>query len=186
MITKLIILDRDGVINKDSINYIRSPEEWIPIPKSLEAIAKLNQAGFKVVVATNQSGVGRGYFPLERLNAIHQKMRQSLERVGGKIDGIFFCPHAVEANCKCRKPLPGLLVEISERLGIDMKYVPVIGDSYRDLQSAWAVGARGILVKTGKGLNTLAQYKNELSTTEVFADLAAAVEYILETYFVSI
>jgi len=179
MIAKLVILDRDGVINKDSIDYIKSPEEWIPIPKSLEAIARLNHAGFKVVVATNQAGVGKGHFSLEQLNAIHQKMRQSLERVGGKLDGVFFCPHTTEFNCKCRKPLPGLLLEISERLGIDIKHIPVVGDSYRDLQSAWAVGAKGILVKTGKGLNTLAQYKEMIGNTEVFADLAAVVEHIL-------
>ena len=183
MITKLVILDRDGVINKDSIDHVRSPETWIPIPNSLEAIAKLNHAGSKVVVATNQSGIERGYFSLEQLNAIHQKMRQALERVGGKIDGVFFCPHVAESHCKCRKPLPGLLSEISERLGMELKNVPIIGDSYRDLQSAWAVGARGMLVKTGNGLNTLSQYADKLHTTEIFADLATAVEHIIPPYF---
>lgn len=179
--TKLIILDRDGVINQDSVNYIKSPEEWIPIPKSLEAIAHLNHAGFKVVVATNQSGISRGYFSLEQLNAIHQKMRQTLDRLGGQIDGIFFCPHSNEHNCNCRKPMPGLLLEINERLGIDLENVPFIGDSYRDLQTAWAVGARGILVKTGKGLNTLVEYSHQLGTTEVFADLATAANYLINT-----
>lgn len=183
MVTKLVILDRDGVINQDSVNYIKSPEEWIPIPKSLEAIARLNHAGFKVVIATNQSGISRGYFALEQLNAIHQKMRQTLDRLGGQIDGIFFCPHADADNCNCRKPMPGLLLEIGERLGLDLQKVPMIGDSYRDLQSAWAVGARGILVKTGKGLNTLAKHGHELNATLVFTDLAAASEYLINTHF---
>lgn len=186
MTAKLVILDRDGVINKDSTEYIKSVEEWIPIAGSLEAIARLNHFGFKVVVVTNQSGLARGLFSLEQLNAIHQKMRQELDRVGGQLDGIFFCPHAPQDHCYCRKPLPGLLLEVRDRLGIDLNHIPVIGDSYRDLQSAWAVGAQGLLVKTGKGRTTLAHYRLELeeSHTHVFADLSSAIETIISTSFI--
>ena len=179
MVTKLVILDRDGVINQDSINYIRSPEEWIPITGSLKAIARLNHFGFRVVVATNQSGIERGFFSLEQLNAMHQKMRQALERVGGQLDGVFFCPHAAEHNCNCRKPKPGLLLEIRDRLGLDIRTATFIGDSLRDLQSAWAVGAKGILVKTGKGLQTISAHHAELGETKIFADLATAVEHVI-------
>jgi D-glycero-D-manno-heptose 1,7-bisphosphate phosphatase len=180
--TRLVILDRDGVINEDSPEYIKSEGEWLPIPGSLEAIARLNHQGFKVVVATNQSGLARGLFSLEKLNAIHQKMRRELDRVGGQLDGIFFCPHIPEDQCRCRKPQPGLLLEIRDRLGVDLRQVPMIGDSYRDLQTAWAVGGRGILVETGKGLETRARHHAELTETPIFANLAAAVQDILGTH----
>ncbi|KOR30034.1 hypothetical protein TI03_00615 [Achromatium sp. WMS1] len=179
---KLVILDRDGVINEDSPNYIKSPEEWIPIPGSLEAIARLNHAGFKVVIATNQSGVARGLFSLEQLNAIHQKMRQSLDRVGGYIDGIFFCPHTPEHECDCRKPKPGLIYEIQDRLGLDSIQACVIGDSYRDLQAAWTVGAHAILVATGNGRRTYNRYAQELINTEFYPDLATATKNIVQKY----
>lgn len=176
---KLVILDRDGVINHDSAAYIKSPEEWKPIPGSLEAIALLSQAGYRVLVATNQSGVGRGLFEMATLNAIHDKMHRALGLAGGRIDGIFYCPHANDAGCNCRKPKPGLLEEIQHRFGVDLKGVPFIGDSLRDLQAAAAVGAQPILVLTGKGKKT--RKDGDLPEgTVVYDDLAAAVRTILQ------
>ena len=149
--SKLIILDRDGVINEDSDHYIKSPDEWIPIPRSLEAIAKLNQAGYHIVVATNQSGVGRGLYDMDTLNAIHEKLHRLLGKCGGHIDAIFFCPHTDVDNCSCRKPQPGLMQQISERYGIPITGVPIVGDSVRDLTAGVALGAEPHLVLTGKG-----------------------------------
>jgi D-glycero-D-manno-heptose 1,7-bisphosphate phosphatase len=175
---KLIILDRDGVINFDSPQFIKSPEEWKPIPGSLEAIARLNQAGFRVVVATNQSGIGRGLFDMATLNAIHDKMYRALAQFGGRVDALFFCPHAAELNCPCRKPRPGLFEEISRRFNIELTDVPAIGDARRDLETAAAVGARPILVLTGKGRLTLES--GELpEDTLIFQDLAEAVRHLL-------
>ncbi|MDP3874488.1 MAG: D-glycero-beta-D-manno-heptose 1,7-bisphosphate 7-phosphatase [Pseudomonadota bacterium] len=151
---KLIILDRDGVINYDSDQFIKSPQEWRPIEGSLEAIALLNQFGWRVVVATNQSGVGRGLFDMDTLAAIHDKMHRSLAQTGGRIDAIFFCPHAADSKCACRKPKPGMLLEIASRFNVDLADVPVVGDSLRDLQAADAAGAQPVLVRTGKGTKT--------------------------------
>lgn len=151
---KLVILDRDGVINYDSDQFIKSPDEWKPIPGSLEAIARLNQWGYRVLVATNQSGVSRGLFDMDTLNAIHEKMHRSVMQVGGRIDAVFFCPHSAEEKCECRKPKPGLLRQIAERYNTDLAGVPAVGDSLRDLQTAVAVGARPFLVLTGKGEKT--------------------------------
>jgi len=175
---KLIILDRDGVINHDSASYIKSPEEWKPIPGSLEAIALLNQAGYQVVIATNQSGVGRGLFEMATLNAIHDKMHRALSQIGGRVDAIFFCPHANDAGCSCRKPKPGLLEEIARRFKVSLKDVPSIGDSLRDLEASVAVGAQPILVLTGKGKKTRDE-GNLPAGTQVFGDLAEAVKAIL-------
>lgn len=175
---KLVILDRDGVINHDSDAYIKSPEEWKPIPGSLEAIALLNQAGCHVVVATNQSGVGRGLLEMATLNAIHDKMHRALGLVGGRIDAIFFCPHAQDAGCACRKPKPGLFEDIARRFNTNLRDVPSIGDSLRDLQASAAVGAQPILVLTGKGSKT--QREGGLPPgTKVFADLAEAVKSLI-------
>jgi D-glycero-D-manno-heptose 1,7-bisphosphate phosphatase len=175
---KLVILDRDGVINYDSPAYIKSAEEWKPIPGSLEAIARLTQSGYHVVVATNQSGIGRGLFDTATLNAIHDRMHRALGQVGGHIDAVFFCPHAQEAKCLCRKPQSGLLKEISHRFNVNLKGVPSIGDAQRDLEAAAAVGAQPILVLTGKGEKT--QQDGALPPgTMVFADLAEAVKSIL-------
>jgi D-glycero-D-manno-heptose 1,7-bisphosphate phosphatase len=143
---KLIILDRDGVINHDSADYIKSPEEWQAIPGSLDAIAKLNKAGFKVAIATNQSGVGRGYYSLETLEKIQQKIFSYIAKVDAHIDALFFCPHKPEDNCDCRKPKPGLLLKIAEYLKIDLKDAIMIGDSDRDIQAAQTAGVDGILV----------------------------------------
>jgi D-glycero-D-manno-heptose 1,7-bisphosphate phosphatase len=153
---KLIILDRDGVINYDSEQFIRSPEEWRPIPGSLEAIARLNHAGFRVVVATNQSGLGRGLFDTATMIAIQDKLHKALSQVGGRIDAVFFCPHTAEDHCDCRKPKPGMMKMIAERFEVDPEHTPVVGDSLRDLQAGLALGFRPHLVLTGKGKKTLA------------------------------
>jgi D-glycero-D-manno-heptose 1,7-bisphosphate phosphatase len=176
---KLVILDRDGVINFDSDQYIKSPDEWKPIPGSLEAIARLNQAGYRVVVATNQSGVGRGLFEMNTLNAIHEKLHKALAQVGGRIDAIFFCPHTNTDACQCRKPKPGLFKEIAARFNADLTGVPAIGDSLRDLQAALAVGAQPILVLTGKGHKTEADPALPPHLPK-FANLAAAVDHLLK------
>jgi len=176
---KLVILDRDGVINEDSDNYIKSPDEWIPIPGSLEAIARLNHFGYKIAVATNQSGLARGLFTIDDLNAIHQKMRVLLDRVGGHVEGVFFCPHGPDDDCDCRKPRTGLLHQISRRLGTTLNNIPVIGDSKRDLDSASQVGALPVLVRTGKGERMLQKYPELLNTTAVYPDLAAAADAII-------
>jgi D-glycero-D-manno-heptose 1,7-bisphosphate phosphatase len=176
---KLVILDRDGVINQDSDDYIKSPQEFVPIAGSLEAIARLKQAGYLVVVATNQSGIGRGLFDLETLDAMHDKLRKVLAEVDGSIDGVFFCPHAPDEGCECRKPRPGLLLQISKQFDMPLADVPVIGDSLRDLESAQAVGARPILVRTGKGERTLAKGEG-LDGVPVYHDLREAVDAILK------
>ncbi len=169
---KLIILDRDGVINLDSDQFIKNPAEWQPIPGSLEAIARLNQADYRVVVATNQSGIGRGLFDMPTLNAIHDKMHKACALVGARIDAVFFCPHTAESRCDCRKPNPGMLEEIAARYNTSLAGVPVVGDSLRDLQSAAVLGATPYLVLTGKGVKT--QAKGGLPEgTLVFANLAA-------------
>ena len=170
---KLVILDRDGVINRDSEQYIKSPDEWQPIAGSLEAIARFTQAGFRVVVATNQSGVGRGLFNMATLNATHDKMHKAVNQLGGRIDAVFFCPHAQDAGCACRKPQPGMLLEIAERFNVALAGVPAIGDSLRDLQAASAAGAKPVLVLTGKGEQTL-KSGGLPEGTEIHRDLAAA------------
>jgi len=175
---KLVILDRDGVINKDSEQYIKTPDEWRPIPGSLEAIARLNHAGFRVVVATNQSGIGRGLFDMATLNTIHDKMHRMLALIGGRIDAVFYCPHTGDSQCDCRKPKTGMLKEIGLRLGVDLVGVPCIGDSLRDLQSADAVGATPMLVLTGKGEKTLRE-GNFPKNTVIFPDLAFAASALL-------
>ncbi len=177
-ILKLIVLDRDGVINHDSEQFIKSPEEWRAIPGSLEAIARLNQAGYRVVVATNQSGVGRGLFGMTMLTAIHEKMFKALSQVGGRIDAVFYCPHAADSNCDCRKPKPGMFEQVASRFGVDMNNVPAVGDGLRDLQAAHAVGARPVLVLTGKGEKTHAA-GNLPPGTVVYPDLAFAVSALL-------
>ena len=174
---KLVILDRDGVINHDSDQYIKSPEEWKPIPGSLTAIARLNQAGYRVVVATNQSGIGRGLFETDTMIAIHDKMSKALAQVGGHVDAIFFCPHTNDDNCECRKPKPGMFREIAARFNADLAGVPAIGDSLRDLQAAQAAGAQPVLVLTGKG-RKIADDPALPPDTLVFPDLAAAAAHI--------
>ena len=175
---KLIILDRDGVINQDSDKFIKSADEWKPIPGSLEAIARLNQNGYRVVVATNQSGIGRGLFDMGALNAIHAKMHKALAQFGGHIDAIFFCPHAADSQCECRKPKAGLFRQIAERFHADLNGVPAVGDSLRDLQAAMAVGSLPVLVQTGKGKKTL-DAGGLPEGTQTYPDLSAAVDVLL-------
>lgn len=177
-VMRLIILDRDGVINEDSDAYIKSPEEFIPIPGSLEAIARLTQAGWRVVVATNQSGVARGYYDLATLQRIHDKLHRQLGLLGGTIEAIFYCPHGPDDGCTCRKPKPGLLRDIEARLQVSLRGVPAVGDSLRDLQAAQAVGASPVLVRTGKGEHTIAKGVG-LAGVLVYADLAKAVDDLL-------
>lgn len=182
---KLIILDRDGVINQDSDEYIKSPDEFIPIPGSLEAIAKLDHAGYTVMVATNQSGLARGLFQIEDLNNMHEKLRRLLSGFGGRISGIVFCPHGPDDNCDCRKPKTGMLKEIAQRCDTSLEGVPVVGDSLRDLQSALEVGAQPILVKTGKGERTITAIAEmdeapELSSVPVYDSLSDYVDTLLQ------
>ena len=167
---KLVVLDRDGVINVDSDAFIKSPDEWVAIPGSLEAIARLNQAGYRVAIASNQSGIGRGLFDMAALNAMHEKMNRTAAAVGGRIDAVFFCPHTQEDECECRKPKPGMLQQIVERFEIDPADTPMVGDSLRDLQAGAALGFALHLVLTGKGRKTLAA-GNLPPNTKVHDDL---------------
>lgn len=174
----LIILDRDGVINHDSDDFIKNPAEWEPIDGSLEAIARLNYAGYRVVVITNQSGIARGLFDVETLNRIHSKMRRMLAQVGGKIEAIMFCPHGPEDDCQCRKPKNGSFVDLAHRLRVNLDNVPAVGDSLRDIQAAMLSQARPILVRTGKGEKTLAA--DIPDGVEVYDDLASVATALLE------
>ena len=174
---KLIILDRDGVINYDSDEFIKHPDEWRPIPGSLEAIARLTQSGWRVVVATNQSGVGRGLMDMASLNAINSKMHKAVNQAGGRIEAVFYCPDTAESESPCRKPNPGMFFAIAERLNVALDRAPCVGDSLRDLQAAAAVGAHPILVLSGKGAKTRSDGKLPEGTA-VYPDLAA-VAYAL-------
>src|ERR1700704_5836327 len=169
---KLVILDRDGTINHDSDHYIKSPAEWRPIEGSLEAIARLTQAGYRVVVATNQSGIARGLFDTATLIAIHDTLQRAAALAGGRIDAFFFCPHAADSACACRKPKPGMLLEIARRFNVSLSEVYMVGDAQRDVDAAASAGAKPVLVLTGKGGKTQAEGKLP-SGTEVFPDLAA-------------
>lgn len=173
---KLIVLDRDGVINKDSPAYIKSPEEWQAVVGSVEAIAKLNRCGYRVVVATNQSGIARGYLTLDTLDAIHKKMLSQIEEVGGRIEAIFTCPHGPEDSCECRKPRSGLLLQAAKQFNINPTEILVIGDSARDMLAAQNCGAAAIFIKTEGKPDDLAMAKK--ACISVYADLAAAVTAI--------
>jgi len=177
--SKVVVLDRDGVINQDSDTFVSSPDEWIPIPGSLEAIARLNHAGFRILIATNQSGLARGLFSIDALNLMHRKMRRELAVLGAQVEAIFFCPHGPDEGCNCRKPRPGLLEDIERRLNINLYGIPVIGDSYRDIQTATAVGAAPMLVLTGKGRKTIENLSQELNDIPVYKDLANAATALL-------
>ena len=174
---KLIILDRDGTINHDSDKYIKSPEEFRPIPGSLEAIARLTQADYRIVVATNQSGIARGLFDTRTLFAIHETLVRALGQVGGRIDAFFFCPHAAEAGCPCRKPQPGMLLEVARRFNVALDDTYMVGDAQRDLEAAAAAGAKPVLVLTGKGAKTRDDGKLPPGT-RVFPDLAAFAQHL--------
>ena len=176
---KLIILDRDGVINQDSDAFVKHPDEWIALPGSLQAIARLTQADWRVVIASNQSGVARGLFDMHTLTAIHTKMRRELAAVGGSIDAVFMCPHGPDDNCTCRKPRPGMFEQIGQRYDISLAGVPAVGDSLRDLQASSVVGCAPWLVLTGNGKKTLA--KGGLpDNTRVCEDLSAVADALLQ------
>ncbi len=175
---KLIILDQAGVINESSDTFIKSPEEWIAIPGSLEAISRLTHAGYRVIIATNQSGIGRGLLDMATYNAINDKMYRAVNQAGGRIDAIFFCPHTAADNCTCRKPETGLFAEIMQRYGVNLKSVPAVGDSLKDLQAAVAVGALPILVLTGNGEVTRSA-QDLPEQTQVYDDLAALVDVLV-------
>ena len=179
---KLVILDRDGTINEDSPEFVKSPDEWLPLPGALDAIARLNHGGWHVVVASNQSGLGRGLFEVSDLNDIHAKMHRMLAASGGRIDAVFYCPHAPSEGCHCRKPEPGLFEQISDRYGFGLKNVPVVGDSARDLLAGVAVGCEPHLVLTGKCATYKGQSlpENFPPNTRVHADLAAFAEFLLD------
>ena len=183
---KLCILDRDGTINQDSDEFVKSPDEWVAMPGALEAIARLNHAGWHVVIASNQSGLGRGLFDVASLNAMHAKMHKLLSAHGGRIDAVFYCPHSPDEGCNCRKPLPGLYEQIGDRFGVELKGVPVAGDSLRDLQAGAAVGCETHLVLTGKG----AAYRGvplppEFPPgTQVHEDLAAFADHLIARHAV--
>ena len=178
---KLVILDRDGTINEDSADYVKSPEEWTPLPGALEAIARLNHGGWHVVIASNQSGLGRGLFDVSTLNAMHAKMHGLLADVGARIDAVFYCPHAPDAACHCRKPEPGLLEQIGERYGIDLHGVPMVGDTVTDLLGAVTAGCEPHLVLTGKGAAYLGRTlpDNFPKETRTHADLAAFADFLI-------
>ena len=175
----LLILDRDGVINRDSSEFVKSVEEWLPLPGSIEAIADLSRAGYTVAVASNQSGLARGLFDEAALAAMHDQLRERVAAHGGQVDRIVVCPHGPDDHCPCRKPKPGLLLQLGEHYATSLHGVPAIGDSLRDLQAAAAVGARPILVRTGNGSKTSQSLPPELNGIEVFDDLAAASAALL-------
>jgi D-glycero-D-manno-heptose 1,7-bisphosphate phosphatase len=178
---KVIILDRDGVINHDSDAYIKSAEEWRPLEGSLEAIARLKHGGYTVVVATNQSGLARGFFDIEALSAMHKKMDDMLADIGCRIDAVFYCPHAPDDGCDCRKPRPGMLLEIGQRFNVSLQDVVFIGDSISDVKAAYSAHAQAMLVRTGKGVKAEKILQNECKgNVPVFDDLAAAVTAILQ------
>lgn len=179
MAKRLIVLDRDGVINRDSDAFIKSPDEWTPLEGSLEALNLLASNGYIVAVATNQSGLGRGLFDRQTLRRIHRKMRRAVHRAGGSIDRIVCCPHTPADVCDCRKPAPGLLIRLARHYGVSLKGVPVIGDAERDLLAAEAVGARPILVLTGKGRATVAALEKSGKRVEHYADLLSSVQALL-------
>jgi D-glycero-D-manno-heptose 1,7-bisphosphate phosphatase len=175
---KLVILDRDGTINHDSDQYIKSPNEWRPIEGSLDAIARLTQAGYRIVVATNQSGIARGLFDTATLVAIHDTLQRAVMQAGGRIDAFFFCPHSADSACSCRKPQPGMLLEVARRFNISLKNTYMVGDAQRDVAAAAAAGAKPVLVLTGLGRMT--RDKGELPPgTEVFENLAAFAEHLV-------
>ena len=180
---KLIIYDRDGTLNEDRDDYVTCADEWVPIPGALDAVARLTQAGWHAVVATNQSGLGRGLFDMTALNAMHLKLNEHLARAGGRLDAIFFCPHVPSDDCDCRKPLPGLMLQIGERYAIDLKGVPAVGDSLRDLQAAMTAGCEPHLVLTGKAAAMDETQREDMLAqvpgTRIHKDLAAFADFVI-------
>ncbi len=182
--TKLVILGRDGVLNEFREDHVKAPEEWRPLKGALEAVSRLNHAGWHAVVATNQSGIGRGMIDMASVNAVHAHMHHQLIALGGRFDAVFFCPHTPQEGCDCRKPLPGMMLEIGRRYGVDLKLVPMVADTLRDLQAAQAAGCEPHLVQTGRAAalddDTLRQMLAQVPGARAHADLAAFAEFMLE------
>jgi D-glycero-D-manno-heptose 1,7-bisphosphate phosphatase len=180
---KLTIIGRDGILNEYRDDHVKAPEEWVPLPGALEAVARLHHAGWHVVLATNQAGIGRGMIDMASLNAVHTHMMQLLHRVGGRIDAVFFCPHTPEEDCDCRKPLPGMMKQIALRYGVDLRHVPMVCDTPRDLQAALAAGCEPHLVRTGRAATydaaQLQRIVDQAPGTEVHKDLAAFADFVL-------
>lgn len=180
---KLVILDRDGTINHERDDYIKSADEWVPLPGALEAIARLNHAGWHVVVATNQSGIGRGLFDMVALNAMHARMNQLLARHGGRVEAVFFCPHTPEDQCTCRKPLPGLFKMIGQRFGVSLAGVPMVGDLPRDVLAAQSVGCEPHLVRTGQAAvmteTELIDLRQQVSDLTIHPDLSSFADFLI-------
>jgi len=183
-IPRLVILGRDGILNVYRDDHVKAPEEWQPLPGALEAVARLNHAGWHTVVATNQSGIGRGMIDMASVNAVHLHMMQRLAAVGGRLDGVFFCPHTPEENCDCRKPKPGLMRQIGQRYGIDLRTVPMVCDTLRDLQAAQAAGCEPHLVRSGRAADLddaqQAGIVAQVPGAEVHADLGGFVDFLLQ------
>lgn len=180
---RLIIVGRDGILNVYREDHVKEPHEWRPIPGALDAVARLNQHGWHVVVATNQSGIGRGLFDMATLNAVHAQMMKLLASQGGRIDAVFFCPHAPEESCDCRKPLPGMMLDIAKRYGVDLRLVPMVGDTLRDLQAAQSAGCEPHLVMSGRAASLdeaqLQAIVEQVPTARIHADLAAFADDLL-------
>ena len=182
-VVKLVILGRDGILNEFRDDHVKAPDEWFPVPGALEAVSRLNHSGWHVVVATNQSGIGRGMIDMASVNAVHAHMNKQLMAVGGRIDAVFFCPHTPEDLCDCRKPLPGLMRDIGKRYGIDLKQVPMVGDTLRDLQAAHAAGCEPHLILSGRAAlldaGMVQSMLDLVPGTRAHADLAEFAEYLL-------
>ena len=181
---KLVILGRDGILNDYRDDHVKSPEEWVPIKGALEAVSRLNHAGWHTVVATNQAGIGRGMIDMATINAVHVAMNRRLMAEGGRIDAVFFCPHTPEDGCDCRKPLPGMMKDIGYRYGADLSHVPMVCDTLRDLQAAQAGGCQPHLVLSGRAAlldeATLLRYVEQVPATQVHRDLDAFAEFLLQ------
>lgn len=182
--TKLVILGRDGVLNEYRSSHVTAPEEWVPVPGALEAVARINHAGWHTVVATNQAGIGRGMIDMAAINLVHARMHQMMMAHGARVDAVFFCPHTPEEACDCRKPQPGLLLDIGHRYNVHLATVPMVGDTLRDLQAAQAAGCEPHLVLTGRaaaldeaGLQAMLQ---QVPATRVHASLDAFADFLLQ------
>ncbi len=184
--TKLVILGRDGILNEFREDHVTTPEEWVPVPGALEAVARLNHAGWHVVVATNQSGIGRGMIDMSAVNAVHAHMHQMLQAQGARLDAVFFCPHTPEDHCDCRKPQPGLMLDIGRRYGVDLAHVPMVGDTARDLLAAHAAGCQPHLVQSGRAASLGPEQVQALLAvvpgSQVHAHLGGFVDFLLHQH----
>jgi D-glycero-D-manno-heptose 1,7-bisphosphate phosphatase len=181
---KLIILGRDGTLNEYRDDHVKAPEEWVPVPGALEALARLNHAGWHAVVATNQAGIGRGMIDMASINAVHQRMIKLAQGAGARIDAVFFCPHTPEEHCDCRKPMPGMMREIGSRFGVDLRHVPLVSDTLRDMQAAQAAGCEPHLVQSGRArkldATQLQHVVAQVPGMHVHRDLGALADFLLQ------